>query len=199
MVVYFQGNAPDADSTVFSNDNNATIYYLPGSTGWGSTFGGRQARPFTFTYTINNGTITITEYTGSGGEVIIPSSIPVNGVSLPVTSIRDHAFYDCSNLTRVTIPNSVTSLGVSAFDTCTSLTSVIIGNSVTNIGSYAFSGCTSLLGVYFQGNAPGADSTVFSNDNNATIYYLPGTTGWGSTFGGRPTVRVDSRIKVTRG
>ena len=53
--------------------------------------------------------------------------------------------------------------------------------------------CTSLTGVYFQGNAPSlAGSSVFDGDNHATVYYLPGTTGWGSTFGGRPTVAVDS-------
>ena len=48
--------------------------------------------------------------------------------------------------------------------------------------------CTSLTGVYFQGNAPSlGGSYVFYGDNNATVYYLPGTTGWGTTFGGRPT------------
>ena len=56
--------------------------------------------------------------------------------------------------------------------------SYMIPNSVTSIAGWAFAGCTSLTGVYFQGNAPSADSTVFSGDNNATVYYLPGTTGW---------------------
>ena len=42
--VYFQGNAPSVDSTVFADDNsNPTIYYLPGTTGWSSPFAGRQA------------------------------------------------------------------------------------------------------------------------------------------------------------
>ena len=74
-----------------------------------------------------------------------------------------------------------------AFDGCTSLTSFPIGNSVTNIGHLGFGGCTRLTSLYFQGNAPGADSSVFSSDTNATVYYLPGTTGWGATFAGRPT------------
>ena len=65
-----------------------------------------------FTYTTNNGTITITGYTGPGGAVTIPSTI--NG--LPVTSIGDWAFGDCTSLTSVTIPNSVTSIGTDAFD-----------------------------------------------------------------------------------
>ena len=50
--------------------------------------------------------------------------------------------------------------------------------------------CTSLTGVYFNGNSPSLGGSVwsaFTGDNNATVYCLPGTTGWGSTFGGRPT------------
>ena len=103
-----------------------------------------------------------------------------------VTSIGDTAFFDCTNLTCVTIPNSVTSIGDWAFATCTSLTNVTIGNGVTSIGDAAFGGCTGLCGVYFRGNAPSADASVFGGDN-ATVYYLPGTTGWGTTFGGLPT------------
>jgi len=41
--------------------------------------------------------------------------------------------------------------------------------------------------VYIQGNAPFVDSYAFDGTHNATVYYLPGTTGWGPTFGGRPT------------
>jgi hypothetical protein len=88
------------------------------------------------------------------------------------------------------IPNRVTSIGAIAFLYCTSLNSVIIGSSVTNIEDSAFFYCTNLTGIYFQGNAPTPtnDTSVFSYDTNATVYYLPGTAGWGSTFDGLPTV-----------
>jgi hypothetical protein len=248
-----------------------------------------------FTFTTNNGAITITGYTGAGGAVTIPSTI--NGY--PVTSIGDYAFYDCYSLTSVTIPNSVTSIGGYAFESCFSLTSVtipnsvtsigagtfaycssltnitvnagnpnysslagilfnqnqtvliqcpggiwgscIIPNSVTSIGGYAFVYCTSLTNitipnsvtnigaeafcdcirltsvtipnsvisigdyafefcstlseVYFQGNAPAADSTVFTGDTNLIIFYLSGTTGWGSTFAGVNTFLANPQVQ----
>jgi len=362
--VYFQGNAPyiESDGFVFNGDNNATIYYLPSTTGWGPTFGGRptalwpHSPPYEYYYTIINGTITLNEYIGSGGAVTIPDSLdglPVTSIgentflrcstlisvtipdsvtnigitaffqcesltsveipdsvttigdqafagctsltnltlgssvtsigrsvfsqctsltaiivnpqntqyssvagvlfnknqstliqcpggkagaySIPntVTSIETYAFRNCTGLTNVTIPNSVTSIGDDAFQVCTNLTSVTIpnsvtsigyeafyycsgltsvtignavtnigggafehcynltsvaiGNSVTSIGDVAFAYCTRLTGVYFQGGAPSLGSSVFYGDNNATVYYLPGTTGWGTTFGGLPT------------
>ena len=87
-----------------------------------------------YTYTTNNGTITITGYNCSGAVVTIPSTI----TGLPVTSIGDGAFYNCKSLTIVTIPTSVTNIGYGAFQQCTSLTGVTIPDSVISIGNAAF-------------------------------------------------------------
>jgi BspA type Leucine rich repeat region (6 copies) len=151
----------------------------------------------------NKSLILLIQYPGGlVGSYAIPNS---------VTSIGDYAFYGCTGLTSVTIPNSVTSIGQYAFSYCSGLTSVTIGNSVTSIGNgafthcynltnvtipnsvtsigqYAFYGCTSLAAVFFAGNAPSDDGTVFDGDP-AKVYYLPGTTGWGSTFGSCPTAQ----------
>lgn len=91
----------------------------------------------------DNGRITITKYTGSGGAVAIPSTL--NG--LPVTRLREWAFYGCTSLTSVVIPESVTIIGWNAFAGCTALTSLVIPNSVTSIEEWAFYSCTSLTRV----------------------------------------------------
>ena len=54
-------------------------------------------------------------YTGS---VNIPKTVTHNSIIYNVTSIGESAFYNCSGLTSVIIPNSVTSIGNSAFSSC---------------------------------------------------------------------------------
>ena len=77
-------------------------------------------------------------------------------------------------------------IGPWAFWGCASLSSVTLPKSVNWIGGFAFLYCTSLTSVYFKGNAP-PDTKAFDYADNAFIYYLPGTTGWSMTYGGRPT------------
>ncbi len=122
-----------------------------------------------YEYMTNSDTITITRYTGSGGVVVIPGT--TNG--LPVTSIGNQAFYNCNNVTDVTIPTSVTTIGSSAFDGCTSLTSVAIPDGVTNIADYVFASCTSLTSVTIPDGVTSIAEYAFWDCGSLTSVTVP--------------------------
>ncbi len=107
------------------------------------------------------------------GEVIIPESVTYNDVTYSVTSIGDYAFYHCSGLTSVTIPNSVTSIGYSAFEYCSGLTSVTIPNSVTSIGNEAFAGCSGLTSVTIPNSVTSIGGSAFSGCSGLTSVTIP--------------------------
>ncbi|MDD4016440.1 MAG: hypothetical protein PHV28_00720, partial [Kiritimatiellae bacterium] len=112
------------------------------------------------------------------------------------------------SLTAVTIPAAVTSIG-GVSETANpqpqnkSLAASIapprttLSTSVTtNAGIKAFYQCSGLTAVYCKGNAPSVDPDIFSGADNVVVYYLPGTTGWEPTLGGRPTVLWDSHVST---
>ncbi|MBQ6760254.1 MAG: leucine-rich repeat domain-containing protein [Prevotella sp.] len=90
------------------------------------------------------------EYTGS---VTIPETVTYSGVTYSVTSIDSYAFYKCSGLTSVNIPESLTNIGGQAFRGCSGLTSVTIPESVTSIGEMAFYDCSILTSIILESNA----------------------------------------------
>ena len=95
------------------------------------------------------------------GTVIIPASVTYNGKTYSVTSIGNYAFYYCSGLTSITIPESVTSIGSTAFLRCSGLTSITIPESVTSIGYSAFTSCTGLTSI----KVPVSDYASFCNNS----------------------------------
>ena len=83
-----------------------------------------------------------------------------------LTSIGYEAFYYCSALTSIEIPNSVTFIDSWAFELCSSLTSIEIPNSVTSIGNYAFYLCSGLTSVVISNSVTYIGKSVFSNCRN---------------------------------
>ncbi len=100
------------------------------------------------------------------------STIPTDG---SVTSIGNYAFYGCTGLTSIVIPDSVTSIGAYAFSGCSGLTSVTIGNSVTSIGSYAFYYCTGLTSVTIGNSVTSIGDYAFYNCSGLTSIVIPGS------------------------
>ena len=119
-------------------------------------------------------------------------------ISQGVTNVSEMAFYQCANLTEVSIPGSVTRIGGRAFGECRSLASVSFSEGLTTIGGYAFSGCSSLTeaklpasvtkivnnafdscgrlqSVSFSANVTHLGADVFVNCPSLTNVYFYGT------------------------
>ena len=107
------------------------------------------------------------------GALTIPDTVTYNGTTYSVTSIGSYAFYQCSGLTSVTIPNSVTSIGVVSFERCSGLTSVTIPNSVTTIGDFAFMDCSGLTSVTIGGSVITIGDRAFQNCSGLTFVTIP--------------------------
>lgn len=118
-----------------------------------------------FSFTTNNGALTVTGYSGPGGAVIIPAQ--TNG--LPVASIGTAAFIFNTSISAVSIPESITNIGDVAFASCSGLTNVTIPNA--SIGSSSFANCFGLINVTVGTGVTSIASSAFQNTGmtNVTI------------------------------
>ena len=128
------------------------------------------AKTVEVTYRGSSSTDYYDEYTGS---VTIPSSVTYSGTTYSVTSIGSAAFYDCTGLTSITIPNSVTTIGSNAFYGCTGLTSVTIPNSVTSIGNFAFYCCSGLTSIAIPNSVTSIGRSAFEDCTGLTSITIP--------------------------
>ena len=151
-----------------------------------------------WSYSIVDGYAIINGYLGADNEIVVPKKMG----KYPVTSISNDAFFECTNLTSITILDSVTSIGDWAFGWCSNLTSITIPDSVTSMGHFVFDGCSNLTDVklgrgittipYYTFNLCSSLKTVtipktvttISNDTfkgckNFTVYYSGTEEEWG--------------------
>jgi hypothetical protein len=133
--------------------------------------------PIEWHYTVSNGQASL----GSGhlentaipswtlGPIVIPSTLG----GYPVTIIGDSAFYGCSGLTSVTIPNSVTRIERFAFKDCSGLRNITIPSSVTSIGIYSFQHCTGLTSVVLPDGVTNIMRAAFIGCSELTSVTIP--------------------------
>ena len=145
-------------------------------------------------FSFDASTGTVTEYTGAGGDVVIPAQIngaavkhlgsglfysntDVVSVQIPegVTSISNTAFYYCENLTQVSMPGTLEFIGDYAFYSCGALETVEIPAAVAAIGEDAFRYCTALRQITFTGALPalGKDALAFEADAGTLRVVVP--------------------------
>ena len=141
-------------------------------------------------------------YTSTDGNIVTPNATDVFGANIvsntykdgqgvisfdgPVTSIGDYAFWHCSSLAFVTIPNSVTSIGDYAFNGCASLNTINMGNGVTSIGNNAFGRCSSLISLTIPNSVMSVGESAFDECSSlisVTIGSNVMSIGYGAFFG----------------
>ena len=174
--VYFAGTPPTTPTAIsqlaFSGNTNV-VYRLSNMAGWQATYGGAAVKDWVvFGAVTNNNSITLTSYTGPGGNVVLPSTF--NGA--PVTAIQAGIFQNKGAISSLQLPDSVTNIADSAFAGLINLTNLIIGNNVTNIGNSAFAGCTSLASLIIPDSVKSIGTAAFSGCGIATLAIGSGLT-----------------------
>ena len=136
---------------------------------------------YTYTYSVTDGKVTI----GTGetvktavspkptGRLTVPSELG----GYPVTGLGESAFYNCTGLTDVTIPNGVTHIGPRAFSCCSGLVNVTIGSGVTSIEPYVFPSCVNLRNIAVDpANTAymSQDGMLLTKDGTTLVYGVGG-------------------------
>lgn len=122
-----------------------------------------------YTYSVYYGEATITKYNGSDTCIDIPSSMD----GYPVTGIGYEAFFHCTSLTSVTVPDSVTSIEAHAFWMCTNLETISLPEGIKNIGSWMFWDCPNLKTVNIPNSVSSIDWEAFKSCTSLEEVSLP--------------------------
>lgn len=131
-------------------------------------------------------------------ELTIPSTVYIGETPYLVNAIGDCAFYNCSCLTSITIPEEVTSIGWSAFYGCSSLTSITIPESVTSIARGAFFYCSGLTSITIPKSVTFIKGDLFTGcDNLTSITVEEGNSVYDSRNGCNAIIKTASNILIS--
>ncbi len=120
-----------------------------------------------------SGTGRMKEFTVSNSPWKDDNRIREAVISNGITNIGTFAFYGCTSLVSVEIPDSVVTLGQGSFEGCVSLDSIVIPDSVTSIGISAFQGCTGLTSITIPGSVTGIGTSAFEDCTGLTSITIP--------------------------
>ena len=105
----------------------------------------------------------------------------LTSITLPnsVETIGDYAFYMCTGLTSLTMPNSVTIIGVGAFSDCRNINTITLSNSLTEIGQTAFGSCNSITSITIPASVTSIGNSAFQACTGLTrVYYTGNIMQW---------------------
>lgn len=110
------------------------------------------------------------------GDVVIPVSVEDSGITYDVTAIGVKAFYYCTDLMSIVLPDSITEIQISAFNNCTNLVSINFPSAIELIDAYALWYCTSLISVDLSATSiTSIGQYGFTHCDNLTTLILPNT------------------------
>lgn len=118
-----------------------------------------------------HGAMSETEWEKYSGDVVIPESAD----GKRVIAIGIFAFLDCTEMTSITIPETIIEIGPSSFLDCRGLTSINIPGSVKTIGKWAFEGCSGLASIELQDGLSEIHQEAFRNCSSLTSVTIPGS------------------------
>lgn len=131
--------------------------------------GGDAADNAVFEYMIENGEASVTGYTGSDMELVIPDTLG----DCPVTAVSENAFMGSSDIVSLVIPDSVRTIGARALSGCPWLCSITIGSGVAEIGDYAFTACPELSEIKVSEDNPtytAVNGSLYDKNDTLLIY-----------------------------
>jgi len=188
-------NFISVDGVLFNKDKTVLLQFPAGKGGTYSIPDGVKNLPWDAFLSCSNLTqVTLPTSVTNIGPSCFNACRNLQTINIPrgITNINDTTFAGCHKLNDIQIPDTVTSIGYFAFIDCQKLTNIIIPASVAKINGYSFSQCLELTSVTFLGDCPsvqplwGDDSEVFSGSTKTTVYFNSNSSGWSSTFCGRP-------------
>ena len=174
---YYEGGNNDLNNYIFNNAGT-------NAEGLKVIFGSKVKRIPAYLFYSDNGT-------GSYRPKLTMVEFKENGVC---KSIGEGAFYNCSLVESVFMPDSITFLDSQAFSGCSSLTNIALPSNLTQIESHVFSNCSSLTNITLPSNLTQIESHVFSNCSSLTNITLPSSLtqiGSGVFSGCSSLARVD--------
>lgn len=112
-------------------------------------------------------------------QTITSCVIPSEYNGIPVKIIRGFGFNDCTQLSSITIPESITTIGNWAFQSCSSLTSITLPNGVSEIFAEAFGSCSNLESIYLPRSLKTIGRNIFPYcPKLKNIYYEGSKAEW---------------------